>query len=207
MGRAVFPPCYLIWGQTMVEVMRVMVTSFKMSHVHTAILSAPNPAAGHHRPTPPRRLLDTHGQVWVSFLWGHCPFLLGPGALKVLFVPSKFLFPQSCVSSGGSMLGLIATSFKRAYTVPRSAAPRALAPLADHCWPIPPQETLKDSSISVSGGVSGSWCAQGMFEPSEHPWWVWGLILNAILPLLPSCWGFFFALGHGVSPQINSSAV
>ena len=39
-------------------------------------------------------------------------------------------------------------------------------------------------------GVSGSWCAQGLFEPSEHLWWVWGLILNVISPLLPSCWGF-----------------
>ena len=37
----------------MVEVMKVMVTSFKRSHAHTATLSAPNPAAGHHRPTPP----------------------------------------------------------------------------------------------------------------------------------------------------------
>ena len=36
-----------------------------------------------------QRLLDTHGQVWVSLLWGHCSFLLGPGANKVLFVPSK----------------------------------------------------------------------------------------------------------------------
>ena len=27
----------------------------------------------------------------------------------------------------------------------------------------------------------------------------WGLILNVISPLLPSCWGFSFALGHGVS--------
>ena len=26
---------------------------------------------------------------------------------------------------------------------------------------------------------------------------VWGLILNVILPFLPSFWGFFFALGHG----------
>ena len=43
------------------------------------------------------RLLDTHRQVWVSLLWGHCSFLLG--AYKVLFVPSKRLFPQSCVSS------------------------------------------------------------------------------------------------------------
>ena len=45
------------------------------------------------------RLLDTHRQVWVSLLWGHCSFLLSPGAHKVLFVPSKSLFPQSCVSS------------------------------------------------------------------------------------------------------------
>ena len=34
----------------MVEVMKIMLTSFKRSH---AALSAPNPAAGHHRPTPP----------------------------------------------------------------------------------------------------------------------------------------------------------
>ena len=47
-------------------------------------------------------------------------------------------------------------------------------------------------------GCSGSWCTQGLFEPSESLWWVWSLILNAILPVLPSCWGFF-ALGRGVS--------
>ena len=45
------------------------------------------------------RLLDTHRQVWVSLLWGHCSFLLGPVAHKVLSVPSKSLFPQSCLSS------------------------------------------------------------------------------------------------------------
>ena len=45
-----------------------------------------------------RRLLDTHGQVWVSLLWSHCSFLLSPGAHKILFVPSKSLFSQSCVS-------------------------------------------------------------------------------------------------------------
>ena len=77
------------------------------------------------------RLLDTHGQVWVSFLWGHCSFLLGPGVHKVLFVPSKSLFPQSCVGSGGSMVRLMATPSKRAYAIPRSTAPRA--PAAVHC--------------------------------------------------------------------------
>ena len=39
-------------------------------------------------------------------------------------------------------------------------------------------------------GVSGSWRAQGLFEPSERLWCVWCLILNAVSPLLPSCWGF-----------------
>ena len=48
-------------------------------------------------------------------------------------------------------------------------------------------------------GVSGSWCTQGLFESSKSLWRVWGLIINAIFPLLPSCWGFSFALGHGVS--------
>ena len=39
------------------------------------------------------------GKVWVSLLWGHRSFLLGPSLHKVLFVPSKSLFPQSCGSS------------------------------------------------------------------------------------------------------------
>ena len=80
-----------------------------------------------------QRLLDTHGQVWVSLLWGHCSFLLGPGAHKVLFVPSKSVFPQSCVSPGTSLVGLMATFFRRAYAIPRSIASRARAPVAVHC--------------------------------------------------------------------------
>ena len=35
------------------------------------------------------------------------------------------------------------------------------------------------------------------FESSEHLWWVWGLTLNTILPLLSPCWDFCFALGCG----------
>ena len=66
-------------------------------------------------------------------LVGFCSFLLGSGADKVLFVPSKSLFPQSCVSSGGSMVGLMVASSKRVYATPMSAAPRAPAPVAGHC--------------------------------------------------------------------------
>ena len=43
--------------------MKIMVTSFKTSHACTATLSAPNPAGGHHRPTPP---LETPGHSQAS---------------------------------------------------------------------------------------------------------------------------------------------
>ena len=99
-GWSCVPSLLFTWGQTMVEVMKIMVTSFKTSHAHTATLSAPNHAAG-HRPTPPP---ETPGHSQASLgqsLMGS--MLLSPGAHKVLFVPSKSLFPQSCVSSGSSM--------------------------------------------------------------------------------------------------------
>ena len=165
MCRAMFPPCCLTWGQTMVKVMKIMATSFKRSRAGTAALSAPNAAAGHRRPTPPPRLLDTHGQGWVSLSWGPCCFFLGPGTHKVLFVSSKSLFPQSCVSFGGSMVGLMATSSKRSHAIPRSTAPRAPAPAAVHCWPVPLRRH-PNTVLSQSLWGTGSWCIQDMFEPS-----------------------------------------
>ena len=54
--------------------------------------------------------------------------------------------------------------------------------------------------------VSGSWCTQSVFEPSECLWQLWSLILNMTSPFLPSCWGFS-ALEHGVSSQSHSSAL
>ena len=162
--------------------------------------------------TDPRlcqRLLDTHGQVWASLSLGHCSFVLGPGAHKVLFVPSKRPFPQSCVRSGGSMVGLPPPSRLMPYL--GLLLPRASAFAAGHFWPIPLQETLEHSSSLASVGVPGSWCAQALFEPSEHLWWVWAFFLNVISPLIPSCWGFSFAPGHGVSflvrPNILLSTV
>ena len=121
-GWGCVPSLLFIWGQTMVEVMKIMATFFKRSHAGTATLSAPTLPQATTDPCLRWRLLDIHGQVWVSPLWGHCFFLLGPGVHKVLFVPFKSLFPQSCVSSGGSMVGFMATSSKKAYAISRSAA-------------------------------------------------------------------------------------
>ena len=95
--------------------MKIIVTLFKRSPESTATLSAPCLPQATTDPGLHRRLLDTHEQVWVSLLWGHCFFLWGPGTYKVLFVPSKILFPQCCVSLGSSVMG---TSSKRAYAIP-----------------------------------------------------------------------------------------
>ena len=90
----------------------------------------PTPQQATTDPRLRQRLLDTHRQTWGSFLWGHCSFLLGPGVNRVSFVPSKSLFPQSCVSPSGFMVGLMATSSRRAYAIPRPTAPRV--PAAGH---------------------------------------------------------------------------
>ena len=122
------------------------------------------------------------------------------------FVPSKSLFLQSCVSSSGSMVGLMVTSSKRAYAIPRSTAPRAPTP-GESTAGLYLHRRLKHSSVLVSVGSLGPgahkvWLGLGL----ERLWCVRGLILNSILPFLPSCWGSSFALGCGVCPQSRYSA-
>jgi len=148
-GWSCVPSLLFTWGQTMVVVMKIMVTSLERSQACSATLSAPNPAAGHHRPTPPLQT-PRHPQASLdSLLWGHCSFLLGPGAQGSVCALQEPI-SQFCVSSGSSMVGSMATSSKRAYAIPKSAAPRAPLPAADHRRPVLPQETLKHSSVSVS---------------------------------------------------------
>ena len=112
----------------MVELMKIIVPPSKgpmYTLLHSVVRTLQQATSDPHLRW---RLLDTHGQVWVSLLWGHCSFLLGPGVHKVLFVPSKGLFPQSCVSSGGPMVGLMEPSFKRAYAISKSAAIQSPCP-------------------------------------------------------------------------------
>ena len=155
MVGAVFPPCYLTWGQRMAEVMKIKVTSFKRSHACTAAHSIPNPAAGHCWPMFLPEIPEHSGQVWVSFWWDHWSCLLGLGTHKVLFMPSKSLFPVLCKFwqlYGGANGDLLQEGLWRP-GLPSSAAPRA--PAAVHSWPVPLQETLKYSSVSISVGSLG----------------------------------------------------
>ena len=171
-------------------------SAFWWRSAHIAAFSAPDSVAGHQQPTP---LPETPGHSQAAFLWGSW-------CTQGFVCTLQESVSQSCVSSVDSMVGLMVTSFKRAYAIPRSAVPRAPAPAAVHCWPIPLQETLKHSSGSVSVESLGPGAYKVCLSP-QHFCWVWGLILNVISQLLPSCWGFSFALGRGVSPQIRSSAV
>ena len=178
-----------------------MVTSFKISHASTVALSAPDPIAGQQWSMPS---LETPGHSQASLfslLWGHF-FLLDPDEHKVLFVPSKSLFPQSCVSSGGSIVvngdllqkGLCHTQV--CCTQSPCPCPCPCGRLLLTCTFAGDIQTQLWLSLCR---IFGSWCTCGLFEPSECLWWVGCLILNTISPLLLSFWGFSLTLAHGVS--------
>ena len=77
-GWSCVPTLLFTWGQTMVEVMKVMETSFKRSRACTVTFSAPNPEASRHHPTTspetPGHSQASQGQSLVESL------LLSPGS-------------------------------------------------------------------------------------------------------------------------------
>ena len=82
------------------------------------------------------------------------PFFSGPWCTGFCCSLCKSI-SWSRVNSGSSVVGLMATSSRRVYAIPKSAAPRASVPAADHPLPVPPQETFKYCSFSVSVGTLG----------------------------------------------------
>ena len=98
-GWGCVPSLYLTWEQTMVEIWKIMVT-IRRPCAGTAALSALDPAAAHCQPTAvPETPVHSQASLGQSLVGS---LLLSPGSwcTQVLFVPSKSLFPQSCVSSG-----------------------------------------------------------------------------------------------------------
>ena len=102
----------------MVEGMKIMVTSFKRSH-DALMHSVPQPRS---RPPPTHAAPETPGHSQASL--GCSPvgsLLLSPGfwCTQGSVCALQESVSQSCVSSGRSTMGLMATSFKRAYAIPR----------------------------------------------------------------------------------------
>ena len=198
MCETMFPLCCLTWDQTTVEGMKIMAASFKRSPAHTA--QCPWPCS---RPLPihasARDSWRTHRRVWVSLLWDHCYFLLSLGVHRVLFVPSKSLFRQSCLSLA-ALCGINGDLIQECLCHTQVCCTQSLCPcsrlLLTHTS-AGESQTLKGRSGSVSAGSPG--VHKVLFEPSEYLWWAWSLIINEISTLLLSCWSFSVALGHGVS--------
>ena len=85
------------------------------------------------RPPPTRTsagdswtLTGKSGQFLVESL------LLSPGTQGSVCALQESI-SQSCVSSGSSVVGLMATSSKRAYAIIKSTVPRAPVPVSGHC--------------------------------------------------------------------------
>ena len=112
-----------------------MVTSFKkiqcmyLGHY----TQCPQPTSGHHQPTPPRetpgQLRASLGQSFVGSVFLSTESWCTRGSVCAL----QETISQSCISSGGSMVGLMVTSSEKAYAISKSAAPRAVGPAAVQC--------------------------------------------------------------------------
>ena len=141
------------------------------------------------------RLLDTQAiscGVTVPFSWVlvHMALLCPP---RVYF-PVLCKFWQLYSGVNGNLL-------QEDYAIP---TPRAPIPAADHCQPYLHR---RRSNTVLSQSLWRPW----VLVHTRFVWALWaslaerGLILNGNPSLLPSCWGFSFALGRGVSPHSCSS--
>ena len=175
------------------EEMKIMATSFKRA------LSALDPAAGHHPPTTsagtPGQLRASLGQSLVGSLLLSPESWCAEGFVCDLqeFVSTVLYKPWWLYGRvNGDLLeeGLCHTQVYCTQSLCPCSRPLLTRTSAGDT------QALKGRSGSVSVGFPG--VHKVLFEPSECLWHVWVLILNEILPLLPSCWGFSFVLGHAV---------
>ena len=84
---------FLIWGQTMVEVMKIMGTSFNRSHECTATLSAPNPAPTHASAGDSWTLTGKSGSVSCGVT---APFSWVLMHTRFCLCPPRVYFPVLC---------------------------------------------------------------------------------------------------------------
>ena len=199
MGGAGFPPGCLTWGQTIVGVMK---RKFPRTHCHT------------QDPQPCSKLLLTHTSPKDSWTRPGESGSVSCGVIvpfswvlvhKVLFVPPRVCFPALC-KFWQLYGGVKATSSKRAYATPRSAAPRAPAPAAGHSCPMP---SRRHSHAALAQSPWGVW----VLMCTRLVWALWACLAGkgfdskcvftppTILLGLPLClwmWDIFFLVGSNI---------
>ena len=164
MGGAMFPPYYLTWGQTMVEV--------KVPCRHCCIqcpLPCSRPQPTHASARDSWTLMGKSGSVSCRMTGPFSWVLVCTG---FYLCPPIICFSVLCKFSW--LCGGLMVTSKRAYAIPRSTAPRAPAPAAAHCWLY---LIRRDSNIVLTQSLWGLWvlvCTRFVW-PSEHLCWygVW----------------------------------
>ena len=149
-----------------------VVKTFKRSYACTATLSAPNPAVGHRQLTPPP---ETPGHSWASLGQSLVESLLpSPGSWctqgsvctlqeSVSQDLCKFWWLSGGVSGDLLREGLCHTQVYCTQSFCPCSSPLLTYPSSG--------DTQTQVCLSLCG-ISGSWCTQGMFDPSEHLWWI-----------------------------------
>ena len=124
MTGAVFPQCCLTWDQTMVGIMKITATSFKMTCART-VFSAPDPATGHCQPMPSPET-PGHSQA----------------GLAQPLVGTLLLFPGSWHTQGficalqESVFPVLGSSVIKSHWPPKSNSLGPLSPFAGSHWEI-----------------------------------------------------------------------
>ena len=149
----------------MVEVMKIMVLSFKRSHACTATLSAPNPAAGHRRPTPPPETP------------GHSRASLGQSLVRALLLsPGSWCTQGFVCALQESVFPVLCKSWQLYGGITGDLLQEGLCHTQVYCTQMPcpcssplltrtsAGDTQTQFCVSLSG-ICGFWCAQGLFVP------------------------------------------
>ena len=173
-GWSCVPSLLFTWDQTMVEVMKIMATSFIRSHASPATLKCPQPCS---------RLPKTHASAIDSWtLTGKsgsvscevtAPFSWILVHIKFCLCPPRVYFPVLC-KFWKPYGGVNGDLLKEGLCHTHVCCTQSLCPLSSplltctSSW-----DTQTQFCLSLCG-VSGSWCIQGLFESTECLWKVWG---------------------------------
>ena len=163
MGRAVFSPCCLTWGQTMVEVMKIMVASFKgplQALLHSCL------------PRDFWTLMSKSGSVSCGVTAPLSSVLMSP---RFCLCPPRVCFPVLCKFSWryGGVNGALLQEGLCHTLVCCTQSPCSMWLLT--CIFAGDTETLKDRSGSVSVGSAGAhrFCVSPLNISGGYGVWFW----------------------------------
>ena len=167
------PSLLFTWGQTTVEVMKIMVTSFRRTYCQhttaprTVVVRAPDLMAGHCQPMP---LLETPGHSQGSLSQSLVvSLLLSPRLLCTRFCscPPRDYFPVLC--GFWQLYGRVnGDLLQEVLCHTQVCCTQSLCPCGSPLLTCTFTGDAHTQFCLSLCGVPGSWCAQGLFEPSDR---------------------------------------